>query len=258
MLKSVIKNNLKSVKKTVTNLRTKLRNRNNFKADTHWISLGENCLPDDILRRHNRKSYSSVYASGRSNIEYILEIEKDRFKNLLTAKYLHDFPDGTHSVLRSIYYTDCHNYYSDRHMLGFEFSHHNPLKIKEDLRAFRRRIKRALDARQKQNFMFMYHHRINERSNLPFIRERLEELISMYSSNTARCQVIFFWQNIIPVGQKSHVEFIPHPSGILEFVCHTHQIWGGDDLDIFWARNDDQLFTDMFRTVDNWNSNSTS
>ena len=52
------------------------------------LSLGENCLPDDILRRNGLKSFSSPYASGRSNIEYVLSFENERFGDFLNPEYL--------------------------------------------------------------------------------------------------------------------------------------------------------------------------
>ena len=51
-----------------------------FKAyESEYISIGENCLADDILKRFNMKSFSSPYASSRSNIEYILAFENSEF-----------------------------------------------------------------------------------------------------------------------------------------------------------------------------------
>lgn len=255
MLGQLIKDSIKSFKRCTGNMYMKLINKDNFKADTHWVSLGENCLPDGILKRHQRKSYSSVYASARSNIEYALQMEKDDFKHLLSREHLdRHINDSGNIIVRSTYYNKCHNYYNQLHMIGFEFSHHDPLKIKEDYRAFRRRTRRTLKLRKQKSFIFLYHHRINERSNLPFVRERLEEFIALYSSKLALCQIVFFWQDIIPAGSASYIDFIPHKSGILEFICHSSQIWGGDDADTFWAKNDDHLFTEMFRIVDLWNT----
>lgn len=41
-----------------------------------WLSLGENCLSDNILSRHSLKSFSTPFSHARSNIDYALELEK--------------------------------------------------------------------------------------------------------------------------------------------------------------------------------------
>ncbi|MGY5958275.1 DUF1796 domain-containing protein [Kosakonia sp. BK9b] len=251
-IKQRVRNHLKSLKKRVSNLHKKWIYRNNFSSEVLWISLGENCLPDDILRRHHRKSFSSVFSSGRSNIEYILQMEKDDYRNLLKPEFLQPFPDGTHTVVRSTCYNRCTGHYSERHMLGFEFTHHDPLNIKEDHRAFKRRIERQLSYRGTKNFVFLYHHRITEQSDLLLLKAHLNEFLSLYNTGGCECKMVLFYQHIIPQASAKHIDFTPHDSGLLEFVCHTHEIWGGDDLETFWAKKDDALFADMFTTVDRY------
>lgn len=252
VIKKYIKNNLKSLKRTVVNLHKKWKYRNNSNSEVLWISIGENCLPDDILRRHKRKSFSSVFSSGRSNIEYAIQMERDGYKNLLKRDLLNYFPDGDNSVLRSIFYKDCEGEYSERHMIGFEFTHHDPLKIKEDGRAFKRRISRQLKYRGKKDFIFFYHHRVTEKSDLPLLRRNLNDFLSFYNINNCNCQIVLFYQNIIMRSEEKHIDFTAFDTGLLEFLCHTHDMWGGDDPEIFWAKGDDDLFTEIFSTVDNY------
>ena len=59
-----------------------------LKTENVCVSFGENCLTDDILKRHNLKSYSTPYSSSRSNIEYILQIEEDCFSDFLNPEYI--------------------------------------------------------------------------------------------------------------------------------------------------------------------------
>lgn len=253
VVKQQVRNHLKSLKRTITHLRKKWKYRHSGDSDVYWISMGENCLPDDILRRHNRKSFSSIFSSGRSNIEYILQMEKDNYQNLLDKTHLQHFPDGDHSVVRSTYYKHCVGQYSERHMLGFEFTHHDPLSISADKQTFKRRIERQLAWRGNKNFVFLYHHRVTADSDLALLRAHLNELLSLYNAKGCECEVVLFYQNIVPQETQKRIDFTPHHSGLLEFACHTHEIWGGEDQDTFWARKDDALFTDMFDTVDRYN-----
>lgn len=47
-----------------------------MKNSTYYLSLGENCLADDILKRYKLKSFSTPYSPTRSNIEYAIQSEK--------------------------------------------------------------------------------------------------------------------------------------------------------------------------------------
>ncbi len=252
VIEQQVRNYLKSLKRTATTLKKKWKYSKNVDPDVYWISLGENCLPDDILRRHNRKSFSSIFSSGRSNIEYILQMERDNYRNLLNKTCLQLFPDGEHSVVRSTFYKNCINQYSERHMLGFEFTHHDPLNIIADNQTFKRRIARQLNWRGHKNFVFLYHHRITANSNLTLLRAHLTELLALYNTKGCECEMVLFYQHIVPKETVAHIDFTPHAGGVLEFVCHTHDIWGGDDQDTFWARNDDSLFTAMFDAIDKY------
>ncbi|MGL4725890.1 MAG: DUF1796 family putative cysteine peptidase [Scandinavium sp.] len=251
-MKKTFKNKLKSAKRTLSNFTTKIRHRANFSADVLWLSIGENCLTDDILRRHHRKSYSHVFSSSRSNIEYVLQMEQDNYRYLLPKEHLVHCIIDSHEVIRSGWYKTCANIYSPRHMEGFEFSHHNPLDVEEDRRAFKRRIARTLEIRGKKNVVFAYHHRLNERSDLAFIREKLNTLIDLYNNDDVNCQIVFFYQQLINESEQSRLAFFPSQSGLLEFVCHSKVLWGGEDQTAFWAKSDDDLFAEMFATVDAW------
>lgn len=214
-----------------------------------WVSIGENCLSDAVLSRHNKKSYSSVFSSARSNIEYVLQMENDGYKNLLDEKWLNYFHEAGGGV-RSSYYKDVVGCYSQRHMLGFEFSHHDPINIKEDNRAFARRISRQVIMRGRKDFVFLYHHRVTEHSNIPLLRKHLKELLNLYNVNGCECNVILFYQHIIDEATDKNIAFISHNNDLLEFVFNTHDVWAGDDPDIFWAKKDDELFKKMFIIAD--------
>lgn len=84
--------------------------------DLVWISLGENCLSDDILKRHYKKSYSSLYAAGRSNIEYALDMDKNNYKDLLSKVNLEYAYVGSHRVVRSIIYKSSSPNYNNLHL----------------------------------------------------------------------------------------------------------------------------------------------
>jgi len=109
-------------------------------------------------------------------------------------------------------------------MLGFEFFHHDPLRVKEDKCTFKRRIERQLKYRGNRNFDFLYHHRITDSSDLSLLRAHLHELLSFYNVRGCECKVVLFYQNIIAENLTTRIDFIPQDSGLLEFICHTPEL----------------------------------
>ncbi|MFJ5369320.1 DUF1796 family putative cysteine peptidase, partial [Bosea sp. CER48] len=45
----------------------------------NWLSLGENCLPDNILERNGLKMFSTPFSHGRSNIEYAIQLHSEGY-----------------------------------------------------------------------------------------------------------------------------------------------------------------------------------
>lgn len=92
-----------------------------------WLFLVEKCLPDGVLKRHSRKSFSTLYSSGRSNIDYALQLEIEAFHGLLQKDNL-CFDDvwGT-KVVRSTRINRSDDIFEPDCSKGFEFTHHNPI-----------------------------------------------------------------------------------------------------------------------------------
>ncbi len=93
--------------------------------DTFYLSLGENCLPDNILRRHGLETFSTVYSSGRSNIDYALHLESEDYAYLLSQKYLYYDHVGAAKVVRNRRYSKADDIYEALQSNGFEFTHHD-------------------------------------------------------------------------------------------------------------------------------------
>ncbi|HBR4299560.1 TPA: hypothetical protein L9U93_004979, partial [Klebsiella pneumoniae] len=212
-----------------------------------WVSLGENCLPDDILKRHHKKSYSSLYASGRSNIEYAIQMESNNYKNLLDKEHLYYAKVGNDTVVRSSFYKSSSQNYSELHLNGFEFTHHDPLENADHKLSFERRIKRMTEGKGKQNFVFLYHHRICDASNLEDIRKHLKDFQKKYQRDEKKCFIIFFYQTLIKHNEQRKLELVSSEDNILEFNLTTLHAWAGHNKDIFWARVDDDIIGRMIK-----------
>jgi hypothetical protein len=221
---------------------------NNEKGATAWLSLGENCLPDDILKRHGLKSYSSPYSSARCNIDYALAMEADDYETLIDPTTLVRGEVSGAGVVRSAKFVECDPIYRDLHMNGFEFTHADVISSPEARSSYERKVGRMLELRGRNDVVFLYHHRYSSASNLPLLRQKLKQFAEIYSSDTAQCTIALFYQMKLPARDGRRLESSRH-AGLPEFVFHTEHEWAGRDQDIFWARNDDDLIATMLNEI---------
>ncbi|QIO06365.1 DUF1796 family putative cysteine peptidase [Acinetobacter shaoyimingii] len=212
-----------------------------------WLSLGENCLSDSILQRSNLKSYSSLYGSARSNIDYNIEIQNKNFKDLLNKDQTVYGYVNWKEVLRSRLYNRSDNIFHDLHCNGFEFTHHDWVKNEKFVQTFERRILRTQKSIGHKNFIFLYHHRYTEKSNIDLLRQKLNTFREIFEKNNKHCHIILFYQHKISNIDERNLVLKNVDHKIIEFVFHTQYIWEGDDQDIFWARNDNDLIEDMIQ-----------
>ena len=232
---------LKQKIKNIIHKTTVYRCKKNQVDGTVWLSLGENCLPDDILQRFYLKSYSSPFSSGRSNIDYILQMHLDNYQGLLVESNTEYGYVSGEKVLRSTIYNKCSTHFHNMHINGFEFTHHDWIKEPELKRTLLRRIQRMTSEIGRRNVIFLYHHRFSENSNMEETRKKSQKLAVLFSSEGFSCTVILFYQKIISTKkERALVQIKSYPS-ILEYELRTRYLWEGDNQRVFWAKNDNDL-----------------
>ena len=209
--------------KIVRNVK-KIINRN---KKTLFLSFGENCLPDNILARHSVKSFSTPYASGRSNIEYILQIEKDGFQDFLNPEFMQYHDLGKKKVVRLSKYDRIENTYYPLHSSGFEFTHHDVLQNKRARHTIAKRAKRMLGLKNKQVNIF-YHSRYNEHTDETLLLRHLAELKKIYEARCQAVNVFMFTQRIVSDIKERKVEH-EIKNGIHIYKFHTLHIGEGDN-----------------------------
>ena len=239
-------NHLKKIKSKLLDLK---RNLKLYFSKNCYVSIGENCLTDNILSRHNIKSFSTIYSNGRSNLDYVIGLEKNDYKDLLNPKYLHfDYVDKL-KVVRNTFYSSADNIYHKLHLNGFEFTHHNIIENKNAKESVERKIRRFQKLKNKKNFTFFYHYRLNENISIDEIKSKGENFISIYKKNNKKAQLIIFTQKIIKKYDARKVEKITNKDSINIYIFHTMNAWQGNDKDIFWARIDDDLIKEMLDDI---------
>jgi hypothetical protein len=215
----------------------------------YWLSLGENCLPDNILKRYGLKSFSTPFSFGQTNLDYALLLERIRYKGFLDQENLKYEQQSVKRFTRSKLTNKCDNIYVHYHMRGFGTSYFDLINSEEDRESFDRKIKRLLSLRGKGNTVFFYHHRFHEQQNLELIFEKAVEYSKYYSKTLRKSHVVVFTQKIICDITHRGLHYQRVRNNIHFFNFHTEKIWEGNDPDIFWAKPDDDLIQKMIDTT---------
>lgn len=236
--------NLKKIKKKVKNYINKIKH---LRDKYIIISMGENCLTDDILSRNDLKSFSSPFSSGRSNVEYILSFEKEGYIDFLNPKYLKYEEMNGSKVARNKKYVTTKNKYYDFCMNGMEFTHHDVINDPQKRKKIAKRCKRIQNLANK-NIVFVYHNRYCKETDMNLIISYFEEIRQIYESRNNHVQIYIFTQKIVPTEGERHVE-CTKINGIKVYFMHTLNVWEGGNQEIFWARCDNDLLKVMIDDI---------
>lgn len=210
-----------------------------------WLSIGENCLPDDILNRHGLKSFSSPFSSGRTNIDYVVQATRSDFSNILEPDNLTRAEVSGTKVVRSTLYTCDAELYANSVTRGFEFTHHDVISNQAHRSSFARKTQRWLDLRAThEDAAFLYHHRSGERRSL----ERLINKLRVFLEDFDNGWVVLFHQEIV-AHEERHVTVNDLGDRLIEAKFFTARVWEGSDPNVFWARNDDDLILEMLKSA---------
>ena len=209
-----------------------------------YISIGENCLCDNILERNKLKSFSSPYASGRSNIEYLIAHEKESFKDFLNTEFLQheNLTDGK-KVARNKKYVSTKNSYHSSCSEGFEFTHHDVLGSSDMKGKIQKRCERMMSLKNK-NIIMLYHHRLCDGTDEELLLSDLSEFAKMYEKKNNTAYIFLFSQIIVENPEERRIERTALEN-VNMYKLYTLNEWSGEDQDIFWARCDDDLLKTM-------------
>lgn len=237
------------IKKVLNKIQTIYKRLKRQFSCTHYISLGENCLTDNILQRFNIKSFTTPYSHARSNLDYAIHLEKERYSNLLRQDFLYYDYVGDLKVVRNSHYSKSDIIYSDLHLNGFEFTHHDLIDNQSHMESYSRKIIRMCSLNSKDKLKFLYHYRNNENMNIQLLINKAKDFLSCYQSRKIKAEFIFFTQEIINNKNERAMIKIYNSKNIKGYVFRTMEIWQGDDQNVFWARNDNDLIKKMINDI---------
>ena len=213
-----------------------------------YLSFGENCLSDNVLERYKLKSFTTPFSHGRCNIEYILNLEKDKYKGFTSLENLKYEDLNGKEVARLQNYRTIQNTYHELQMNGFEFTHHDIIKDDNLKIKFKKRVLKLLQYKGKKKYIILYHHRFCAETKFELLIEHLNVLKSLYSNNKNNSEVVLFKQAIVPNELDRKIEYIQYKN-IHIFNFYTLNIWEGDIPEILWAKCDDDLIIKMIEKI---------
>lgn len=214
-----------------------------------WASLGENCLADDVLKRHGLNFLSTPFASCRSNIGQILQADALNYENFLDKQYL-EYGITTYGakVVKNVLFCDDSDIFM--HNDGFEFTHHDVIENQEHVESMHRKVNRMIDLKNDpQDIVFLYHHRRTKNTDLDKIVENLNKFVSNYSSPSTVSKIALFYQRIVEDDSLRRLEVLPANGNVMPFLFHTRQKWQGADGKVLFGKVDDDLMTEMFQSI---------
>lgn len=215
-----------------------------------YISFGENCLTDNILKRNGLKSFSTPYGNCRSNVEYILQMERDGFADLLNPEYLQSVTNGASKAIRSTKYQTLRNFYEPFHMCGYEFTHYDVIDNPTHRETVQRRCDRLLNLGKDEELFLniVYFHRPFANTDMYLLIDHLNELKKIYEARCKHVRVIMFQQIIVNDDSLRRLEH--HViNGVHVYSFFVRNKWGGTDPNVLWARYDDDLIEQMIANM---------
>ncbi len=243
----MIKHIIISLKANKKRFAIKFKHYLNRQKKVQYLSFGENCLTDDILKRYHLKTFSSPYSSARSNIEYILQIEKDHFNHFVDTDFIKYENINGRNTPRLTAYNKIENTYHKTCMNGFEFTHHDIIGDINAKKAMIRRCKRMLHLKRKKVCIF-YHHRYCEETDKKMLIKHLRELRDLYIDRGCDTHIFMFTQKLVSSEEERKIE-CEIVDEIRLYTLFTLNIWGGNNEEFLWARCDEDLLRIMIQDI---------
>jgi len=213
----------------------------------NWLSLGENCLPDNILERNGLKMFSTPFSHGRSNIDYAIQLHSEGYSSLLRPEFLYrDSVYGQAVVRNSLYRNDA--IFDASVASGFEFTHHDVIASQKQIASYDRKVARlkAISAAG-EPLCFLYHHRMNRHTNLEALFGKVGHFQQVFRGDR-RKPVVAVMRSVISATERK-VEVIRRSDTVFDLVFTVRSNWAGSDNEVFWAKVDDDLIVDALSQV---------
>jgi hypothetical protein len=204
-----------------------------------WVSLGENCLSQQIINDLGLNSIIGPYSWAIGSIDHILNIQEKDFSVDDYTEVTEPIYNQTYSIHKTSKNSN-DSWFKDANK-SLTFRHHN-FSIQKDYEQMARRFDRH-KALNDENIVFLYYYRATENSpNYEYVRSRLEYFISKYYPKS---KAVMFYRTD---GDEGTINLIDSKSNVFEFEIKTTTPYEGEDPN--WkAMPDRDLHKEMLEFV---------
>lgn len=197
-----------------------------------WVSIGENCLTQNIIRDLGLNTLHSPFSWGRSSIDHVLYFLETDFREALDIQHFQKskrettvgFPGNvglSNDNILQFAKVQSENIHDPWHDL-FEWTHHDISQI-EHYQQQEKRIQRFLSFKNVDNLIFLYFYKIDDVNNPDTERviKKLQRFLSFFKGNNVHAALFYVNKNITDL---KRVESKRHKN-ILEFEFYTDHTW---------------------------------
>ena len=222
-----------------------------------FVSIGENCLFQDVIRRHGFKTAVGPFSWGRSNIDYVIDLVKEDFVDLLNPNFLIHREMWGLAPATNIKYICKPGIYEKSVCNGFEFTHKDVISSVDDKENTERKIQRFKEIVLNPTgpLVLTYHYRYvpNAIRDTEYVIKKLKELrslISTYRDGDAP-EILMAQQTLVDTTEERNV-YLEVIDDIHVANFSTRSCWTGKDDYVFGVVDDDlfdQCFKDLKKTI---------
>lgn len=215
-----------------------------------FVSIGENCLCQEVIRRHELNTAVGPFSWARGNIDYVIQLVQENFIDFLNPKFLIHREMWGKSPSTNIKYKCKPGIYERSVCNGFEFTHKDVIASEEAATNTARKTSRFQETVLKPGapVILVYHYRYvpDTMCDVDYISKKINELRNLIAEQREgeRLKVLLIRQEIISSDEDRHVS-LSMDEGIYTAIFHTHTVWSGKDENVFGVVDDD-LFTNLF------------
>jgi hypothetical protein len=177
-----------------------------------WVSLGENCLSQEIINDLGVKTIVSPYSWGFSTIDHIINLQEEDF--LINYYEQNTCPkwEEKYSVHKTSKNSNDSFFVETGKILIFR--HHDFFSNNEDYEKIKRRMDRYKSLNSDE-IVFLYHHRIGQTANPEYVRSRLEYFLLEYYP---KAKALMFYE---VESEQRGIRLIQDKNNVFEFEVKT-------------------------------------
>lgn len=188
---------------------------------TLWLSLGQNCLSQEIINTLNLDTEYTIFSWSKSTVDQILSMEKNDYEEALKiSSYIFDeakYADGHRMPFNPNIVNQNNDVYTSDNFY-FETTHLNIIESQEDYEKLIRRHERLRDYLNNKEIqiIFLYHYSTRKPGGPEHVRSNLKRLLDTYYHNA---KVVMFSSYM---DDSRGIDLVYSDDNLLEFQIRTN------------------------------------